>query len=74
MAGQLQSLILRDAFAGRATFWVGIVAPELLERLAFWADVLVVLGIPFEVSAGPCAILTSSLIEHWDVGFDVALH
>lgn len=41
LTGQFQRTILGDALAGPATGRIGIVSPELLERLALWADVLI---------------------------------
>ena len=67
----LQSLILGDAFTSGFTVRIRIIAPELLERFAFRADVLVVLGVPFKVGAGPCAIPADRFIKHGNIGFDV---
>ncbi len=67
-------LILGDARAGRPTVGVRVIAAELFERFSFRADVLVILGIPFEISSGPCAVFPTCLIKHWDVGSDVAIN
>ena len=56
LAGVFESLIFGHAFAGWAPVWIGIVPAELLQRLTLGADVLVVLGVPFEVGAGPPTI------------------
>lgn len=55
-----QGLVFRHPLAAGTTVGVGVITPELLERLTFRADVLVVLRVPIKVSAGPCAILTSA--------------
>ena len=56
LAGQLQGLILGDVLAGGAAVGIGLIATELLQRLAHGADVLIVLGVPFEVGAAPSAV------------------
>jgi len=60
-----QGALSGGAFAGRSSVGVGVVASELLERMAFWADVPVFLGIPFEVRPSP--IVSTGLVEDRDV-------
>ncbi len=70
----LQRAVLGDAFACRTAIGIRVVATELLQRLAFWTDVLVVLGIPIKVDTGPSAIPAASLINDWDVGRDLTVY
>lgn len=51
--GMLQSLIRGDAFASGTAIEVRITSPQLLQGLTLWADILVVLGVPFEVGPTP---------------------
>jgi len=69
-----QRLILGDTFTAGTAIGVGIVAAELFERLALWADVLVVLGVPFEVDARPCSVCPSGFVEYRNVGIDFAVN
>ena len=69
-----QGLILGDTFASGTTIGVRIVAAELLERLTLWADILVVLGVPFEVCARPSAVGATGFIQHRNVGIDFAIN
>lgn len=71
LTGVFQSLILGDAFACGFTVRIRIIAPELLERFTFGADVLVVLSVPFKVGARPCAVSPACFVQHRNVGFDV---
>ena len=61
LADFLQGAIARRTFAGWAAVRVRVVAAELLEGVTFGADVLVVIRIPFEVSACPSAVVASGL-------------
>jgi len=70
----LQRAVLGDAFACRTAIGIRVVATELLQRLAFWTDVLVVLGIPIKVDTDPSAIPAASLINDWDVGRDLTVY
>ena len=74
LARQFQGAILGDAFAVWASVGIRIIAAELLERLAFWANVLVVLCVPFEVCAAPGAVRAARFINDRDVGCDLAVH
>ncbi len=74
LTGVFQSLIFGDAFACGFTVRIRIIAPELLERLTFGADVLVILRVPFKIGARPCAVCPHSFVQHGNVGFDVATH
>ena len=69
-----QRLILRDTFAAWATVRVRVVAAELLEWLALWADVLIVLGVPFKVGTRPCAVGAAGFIQNWDMWFDLTFY
>ena len=69
-----QGLILGNTFASGATIGVRIVAAELFERFTFRTDVLVVLGVPFEVGARPSAVGPTSFIQHRNVGIDFAIN
>lgn len=44
------------ASAGWTSVRIGVVAKELLQRMTFRADVLIVLGIPLEVGTGPGSV------------------
>ena len=70
LTDQFQGAIFGDAFAVWASIGIRIVAAELLERLTFWANVLVVLRVPFEVCAAPGAVGTPGFINDRDVGRD----
>lgn len=74
LAGVFERLIFRHPLAGRSTVWIRVIAAELFERLAFRADVLVVVRILFEVGARPCSIGTAGFIQHGNVGADVAVN
>ena len=56
-----------DLFFGWATIGIGIFAAERLERLALEADLLVVLGVPDQVCAGPSGISAARLVDDRDV-------
>lgn len=47
---------------------------QIKERASVRADVLVVLGVPLEVSPRPGAVAAPGLIEHRDVGRDLAIN
>ena len=70
LADVLQRLIFGESFARRITVRVRVVAPKLLEWLAFRADVLFVLRGLIELSAAPCAICTACFVQHRNAGID----
>ena len=72
-AGQFQGAVFGSALSGRSPARVGIVSSELLQLLAFGADILVVLGVPFEVRPGPGEVGASALVEHRHVRRDLAI-
>ncbi|MFT5631654.1 MAG: hypothetical protein ACI82I_001984 [Gammaproteobacteria bacterium] len=49
LTDQFKPTIFGPACRGWASNGIGVVATRLLERLTFWADVLVALGVPFNV-------------------------
>ena len=69
-----QRLILGDTFTAGTAIGVGIVSAELLQRVAFRADVLVVLWVPFEVDERTCTVCPSGFVEHRNVGIDFAIN
>ena len=58
LAGVLEGLVLGDAFTCRSTIRIRVIPSELLQCLAFGADILVILGIPFEDE--PCRAIGPS--------------
>ena len=72
LAGQFQGTVFGSALSGRPPVWVGIVPAELLQLLALGANVLVVLGVPFEVRPAPGAVGASGLVEDGNVRRNLA--
>ena len=70
LAGVLQRLIFGESFASRILVRVRVIAPKLLEWLAFRADVLFALRVLIKVSAAPCAFCTAYFVQHRNAGID----
>jgi len=62
LTDQLKPTIFCPARTCWASTGVGVVAAELLERLTFWADVLVALRVPLKVFPAPGAIGATGFI------------
>ena len=69
-----QRAISGGALAGWTPVRVGIVATELLEGVALRADVLIVLGIPLEVSAGSGSVVATGFVEYRDMRRNLAIN
>ncbi len=52
----------------------GLVVAPKLQRMAFGVDVLVILGIPFKISAGPASIVATGLVEDRNVWRNFAIN
>ena len=74
LAGVLQRLVFGDALSCRPAVGVGVVPAELSQSLTFGADVLVVLGIPFKIRAGPGTIRAACFIDDRDVRCNITIH
>ncbi len=65
-------------FCPARTFWaaarIGIVAAELLEKLTFWADVVVTLWVPLEVFTAPRSIGAADFINHRNMRGDAMIY
>lgn len=58
-----------------ATLGVGSTGlTNLFQGMTFWVDVLIVVGIPFKVGAGPGAVRATGFVEARDVRRDLAGH
>src|SRR6056297_269680 len=73
LADVLQCAVTGCALAGRPPVRVRVIAAELLQFMALWADVLVVIGVPLEVGAAPGSIVTARLVYNRDMRGDLAI-
>src|SRR6056297_3320320 len=69
----LQCAVAGCALAGRPPVRVRVIPAELLQPMALGADILVVLGIPFELCPRPGAVAAFGLVYNRDVRRDLAI-
>ena len=74
LADIFQGAVSGCAPAGRASIWIRVIPAELFERMPLWADILIILSVPFEVCACPGAVGASRLVDYRDLRINFAIY